>query len=514
VEPLLTPRVPGQLYRHDPNPSDALGVQLVVLRAVAATVLVTATLVAPAIASDGSSYPVRTTIQVSPGMEQTAFMLPGGFTISADTPAGSQACVDVEWSVQGGVAHTARACATVVDAGGMPPVTTPTGDLPATPSTAPCYKAAMAALTKQGALYSQGGNHSKDPRDARGRPLPRTGPNSFDCSGLVWWAYMQAGIPIGSTTESQLNDGVALACTLADLRGAETSCWTLGDLIFLSYPGGRHVAIYAGNGLFMDCYNHQTGCILHDVSKDSFYQKHFYQARRIVSGCEGLTNDPGAPVPPPLNGSPESDAVCTPDGPAWTEDTGVAYSRGCGPPVLPPGPGRESGTKLRQFDGIVGWLGVTGKLWPPGPAGVHLHLGLDIGTQTDMCRWPNQLPGLPEGTVPPGGTFCMTSWADPIQFLPQAHGDTLAVVNGTAVPVALGQAGDPTMSDTSMQLPPPGHPAGLMWPASDPDTPGGTWWSPGNDERANGGRCPLGGPTITNWFSWLLSLILPWLFGC
>ena len=38
-------------------------------------------------------------------------------------------------------------------------------------------------------------------------------------------------------------NGAAINCTLNDLRGANTRCWTLGDLIFLEYPGGRHVAI-------------------------------------------------------------------------------------------------------------------------------------------------------------------------------------------------------------------------------------------------------------------------------
>src|SRR5437867_7836131 len=102
----------------------------------------------------------------------------------------------------------------------------------------------------------------------------------------------------------------------------------------------------------MDCFNYAVGCVLHDVSRNSFYRNHFYQARRIVSGCEGLTIDPGVPLPPPP-GEPQSDTICAPDGQNWTED-GVGYSRGCGPPVLPPGPDVPEGTRLRQFTGIVG----------------------------------------------------------------------------------------------------------------------------------------------------------------
>src|SRR5262245_32928438 len=54
-----------------------------------------------------------------------------------------------------------------------PPSETPT-PLP----TAPCYRAAMAALTRQGAIYSQGGALPNDPIDPKtNRPYPRSGPN-------------------------------------------------------------------------------------------------------------------------------------------------------------------------------------------------------------------------------------------------------------------------------------------------------------------------------------------------
>ena len=184
------------------------------------------------------------------------------------------------------------------------------------PAPAPCYTAAIKALSKKGALYSQGGYLASDPIDpSTGQPYPRTGPNSFDCSGLVWWAYAQAGVSIGSTTYTQSNNGVQIPCTLNQLQGADTTCWAQGDLIFLQYTGGQHVAIYVGNGLFMDCYNSSTGCILHDVRQDTFYQSHFWQARRIVDGCGSSYPVPGAQQPA---GQPASDTAIqlyTP--PAW-----------------------------------------------------------------------------------------------------------------------------------------------------------------------------------------------------
>jgi hypothetical protein len=237
------------------------------------------------------------------------------------------------------------------------------------------------------------------------------------------------------------------------------------------------------------------------------YRRHFLQARRIVSGCEDLTLDPGAPLPSAPTGPPASDAVCVPDAPNWPDQSGVGYSRGCGPPV-------EIGTTLRHFIGAVGWIGESGRLIPPGAAGVHLHLGLDVGTTIDSCHWPFQPPGLPIGQPPSGGESCLTTWADPLQFLPQVSGDSLIVLDDTPVPIGAGEMGDPTLDGAPFQLPPPGHPAGMRFSAPENDRPAGSWWSPGNDDRATNTGCPLGGPTVTNWLLAVLRWLFPWWFGC
>jgi hypothetical protein len=178
------------------------------------------------------------------------------------------------------------------------------GLIPAPPaqaqSTPACEVAAQSAITRQGAIYSQGGNLPGDPVMPSGEHYPRTGPDSFDCSGLVYWAYQQAGIEVGWTTYQQVGDGQRLDCGLDDVSGGSTTCWAPGDLAFAQYDGGQHVSIYVGNGLFMDCYNHATGCILHDISQSSFYQSYYWQSRRISSGCEGQAIDPGTPFTGPL----------------------------------------------------------------------------------------------------------------------------------------------------------------------------------------------------------------------
>src|SRR6266568_2504636 len=63
-----------------------------------------------------------------------------------------------------------------------------------------------------------------------------SGPSNFDCSGLVQWAYKQAGINIPRTSFEQSHVGQPVA--LKDLQP--------GDLLVTA--GGGHVQMYAGDG--------------------------------------------------------------------------------------------------------------------------------------------------------------------------------------------------------------------------------------------------------------------------
>lgn len=78
-----------------------------------------------------------------------------------------------------------------------------------------------AALGKIGSPYSWGGN----------------GPDSFDCSGLVFWAHQQAGKTVPRTSSAQIAGGQPVS--RADLQP--------GDIVGY-YPGVTHVGIYIGNG--------------------------------------------------------------------------------------------------------------------------------------------------------------------------------------------------------------------------------------------------------------------------
>jgi cell wall-associated NlpC family hydrolase len=89
-----------------------------------------------------------------------------------------------------------------------------------------------------------------------------TGPNSFDCSGLVQAAWAAAGVGISRSTATQVSDGVPVA----GLNQVQP-----GDLLFIpgsdgtaTHPG--HVGIYAGAGLVIDAYDSTHGVIVERLS--------------------------------------------------------------------------------------------------------------------------------------------------------------------------------------------------------------------------------------------------------
>ena len=74
-----------------------------------------------------------------------------------------------------------------------------------------------------------------------GRPYVwgATGPDQFDCSGLVQWSYAQAGLHLDRTTYQQINGGFPVA--RSQVRP--------GDLVF---PHAGHVQLAIGNNLVVE----------------------------------------------------------------------------------------------------------------------------------------------------------------------------------------------------------------------------------------------------------------------
>ena len=83
--------------------------------------------------------------------------------------------------------------------------------------------AVRAALSKLGCPYVWGA----------------AGPDRFDCSGLVTWAYEQSGIRLHRTTYDQINEGIAVP--RSQIRP--------GDLVF---PHTGHVQLAIGNNLVVE----------------------------------------------------------------------------------------------------------------------------------------------------------------------------------------------------------------------------------------------------------------------
>jgi peptidoglycan DL-endopeptidase CwlO len=67
------------------------------------------------------------------------------------------------------------------------------------------------------------------------------GPDAFDCSGLVMWAYQQVGISLAHFTGDQWNEGMHVS----------RSQLQPGDLLFF-FADISHVGMYVGNGQMID----------------------------------------------------------------------------------------------------------------------------------------------------------------------------------------------------------------------------------------------------------------------
>ena len=89
------------------------------------------------------------------------------------------------------------------------------------------------------------------------------GPNSFDCSGLVFAAYRAAGLgwPNWDRLNSALYAGYTKHVSLSEL--------VPGDLLFYSFKGTissiHHITIYAGNGMMWEANSTKKGLIYSNI---------------------------------------------------------------------------------------------------------------------------------------------------------------------------------------------------------------------------------------------------------
>jgi cell wall-associated NlpC family hydrolase len=89
------------------------------------------------------------------------------------------------------------------------------------------------------------------------------GPNSFDCSGLVYAAYRAAGL--GWPNWDRLNSSLYFSYT----KHVPLSQLEPGDLLFYSYKGTvntiHHITIYAGNGMMWEANSKDKGLLYSNI---------------------------------------------------------------------------------------------------------------------------------------------------------------------------------------------------------------------------------------------------------
>ena len=109
--------------------------------------------------------------------------------------------------------------------------------------------AVQAALTRIGSPYSWGA----------------VGPDAFDCSGLVMWAFQQAGISLPHSSQALAR--AASRCRLAQMQP--------GDVVTY-YSDASHAAIYIGDGMMVHASTYGTPVRVAPVNNAPIYNVRRY----------------------------------------------------------------------------------------------------------------------------------------------------------------------------------------------------------------------------------------------
>ncbi|MGV4983095.1 C40 family peptidase [Streptomyces sp. NPDC001709] len=89
--------------------------------------------------------------------------------------------------------------------------------------------------------------------------LGASGPNAWDCSSLVQAAFRQVGVSLPRVSQDQSTQGTQVS--LSNLQP--------GDILYWGSAGSAyHVAIYAGDGMFVGAQNPSTGIVEKPLSYD------------------------------------------------------------------------------------------------------------------------------------------------------------------------------------------------------------------------------------------------------
>ena len=125
------------------------------------------------------------------------------------------------------------------------------------PDPAIAAAAAQVAASLQGQPYLWGGED----------------PGGFDCSGLVYYAYQQAGARVPRTSREQYEA----------VRPLYVHQLAPGDLVFFTMPGKflSHVGIYLGDQRFVHALNPQNPVMISSLD-DDYWQRRLVRAGALV----------------------------------------------------------------------------------------------------------------------------------------------------------------------------------------------------------------------------------------
>ncbi|MDX1609508.1 MAG: C40 family peptidase [Halofilum sp. (in: g-proteobacteria)] len=129
------------------------------------------------------------------------------------------------------------------------------------------------------------GSHARDPalpaeaariaQSMQGQPYRWGGedPDGFDCSGLVHYAYQQAGVRVPRTARQQYEA----------VRPLYVDQLVPGDLVFFTMPGKflSHVGIYIGDRRFVHALNPRNPVMVSNID-DDYWQRRLVRAGSLV----------------------------------------------------------------------------------------------------------------------------------------------------------------------------------------------------------------------------------------
>ena len=347
-----------------------------------------------------------------PGVDPSAVpapAAPSADVVTSGTPAGTTPA----GAAPAGATPAGAAAAATTPGGGAPAgsvldAAAGSGAPAAGPNFAsPAAHAAFEAAHKElGVPYLYGGES------------PKAG---FDCSGLMQWAYHQAGVNLPRVADQQFTVGTSVG--LNDLKE--------GDLVFFRIGGGDvdHVGMYVGNHMFLEA--PRTGEVVQMADlRNSYWSSQFAGARRVV----------------PLSGAGLSQAASTPAGGTTPGAPGAVPAAGTAPGAPGTVPAAAPGTVPAGAPGAVpgGAPGTVPGGAPPGAAPVPTPGAPDPSAAPAVASGTAQFQALP-GHEPHHHRLNTVKFLQAVQPAP---GSPLAQAAGAGAPAgvdptAAGAAGQP-----------------------------------------------------------------------